>query len=213
MSVDHLNYFSDRERRSIKRLARIRTVLVRRLVPFLQWLRLTPNRISCLGLSLLLPVVLLFDDLPLVAAGLLVAYILLDAIDGAFARLTGMSSQHGALVDITVDQLGMIVVALCSIHYGLVHPTLGAYYVVAYLLMICLSVWQNAMRIPVQPIFRSKYFLYGLYLVWGLFDIRLFNYLVPVFAGAHTVSGIHSFIRILQFLQRRDAERRKPGSR
>lgn len=211
MGGDYLNYFSDRERRSIKRLARVRTVLTRRLLPLLRRLRLTPNRISYIGLSLLVPLVFVFDDYPLLGSALLLAYTLLDAIDGSYARLTGMASQHGALIDIAVDQMGMVVVGLCAVHYDLVHPTLGAFYVAVYLVMISLSVWQNSLRIPMQPILRSKYFLYVLYFIWGISHVNLFNYLIPVFAAAHSISAVHSFARIKHYLQQIDLPKKHPA--
>ena len=108
------------------------------------------------------------------------------------------------MTDIFVDQLGLFVVGLCSIHYGLVDPTLGAYFVAVYLVMIALSVCQNAMGVSMQPILRSKYFLYGLYFIWGVTGYSLLNYLLPVFSVLHTVTCIQSFRRIKHHLNASD---------
>ena len=118
---------------------------------------------------------------------------MIDAIDGSYARLIGTASQGGALTDIVVDQTGMVVVTLALIYHSLIVPVFGAYYMTVYISMIVLSVCQNAIGVPMQPIFRSKPILYCLYLSWGIGLTPLFNYAVPVFAGMHTISFIQSF--------------------
>ncbi len=181
-------------------MADTRTRWVRPLVPLFQKLGVTPDFISYLGLSLLIPVAFFFESYPVPSALLLFLYSMMDAIDGCYARLIGTASQGGALTDIVVDQTGMVVVTLGLIYYSLIVPVFGAYYMAVYISMIALSVSQNAIGVPMQPIFRSKFVLYFLYFFWAIGLPPVFNYAVPVFAGAHTISFIQSFRRVKKHL-------------
>ena len=197
---NHLNYFSHKERDGIMEFARQRTMLVASIAPWLKRIGFNSDLLSFMGLSLLIPVVLLFNIYP-VASGILIwVYVLFDAIDGAYARCTRSSSQGGALTDIVCDHLGLFAVGLCSIYHGLLNPTLGAYYIAVYMVMIGLTVVQNAMSLHVRMLLRSKYFFYGLYCVWALLGHNLMNYVVPVFAVAHTATCLVSFVAIKRHL-------------
>ncbi len=204
MAKRFLNYFSDKERSGIGRLADLRTRIVHPMTRFLIRLGLTPNLISFGALSLLIPLAFIFEIYPIVGAALLLVYISLDGIDGAYARLTGSARQSGALVDIFCDQLGLVVVGLGAVTYGLIDPRLCLYYVTSYMVMIAMSVVQNAMRVPMQVLVRTKYYFYTLYLFWGIFDFSIMNWVVPLFALFNTIAIVQSFLRIGRHLDKEE---------
>ncbi len=66
----------------------------------------TPNRITVLRGTLVLPILALQAEHPLVAGwGIYLPAMLLDALDGPLARHRGITSETGAMLDATVDKL------------------------------------------------------------------------------------------------------------
>ena len=73
---------------------------------FFRALRLTPNAVSLLGFSLSVAAACLVGFDWLFAGGVVfLSGSLLDALDGALARLTGKASAFGALLDSVLDRL------------------------------------------------------------------------------------------------------------
>lgn len=80
---------------------------------FLNALKLTPNAVSFLGLTLSMGVALLASaDLLLPAGLLLLVASAMDLLDGALARLTDQVSRFGALLDSTFDRLAEAMILL-----------------------------------------------------------------------------------------------------
>jgi len=196
MSRNFFNYFYDSEKATLKNWAEGRTRFFSFLTPWLVRAHVHPDAISYLGLSSLLGVMALFLARPFAAVCFLGFYILCDGIDGAYARHLGRPTQAGAFTDIVTDQMGMMVVSLAMIHFQFVPAMLGAVYLVLYILMIALSVVQNAMGIPVQPLFRSKYFLFIVYFIWAIWGYNLAPALMLLASGLMLITTIWSYIRM-----------------
>jgi len=191
-----LNYFTDSERGFALRANRMKNALFGWLGPLLVRLHVPPDAISYLGVACLIGVVIWFLSHPYRAFFLLVAYVAIDGIDGAYARYLDRPTQSGAFADIVCDQLGMVVIVLGFIQYRMVDGQIGAYYMGAYIVMIAFSVVQNAQGIPMQFTFRSKYFLYGIYALWAFTRINLAPLLIPIFSLVMTFSIVQSYIRL-----------------
>ncbi len=159
-------------------------------------LHIKPDAISYTGLALLTGVVVWFVSHPHRAFLFILLYVVFDGIDGAYARYLNRPTQAGAFTDVVVDQLGMIVIMLGFIHYDMVDGQIGAYYIVVYVVMIAFSVIQNAQGIPMQYIFRSKYIVYGMYMVWAFTGLNLAPFLIPIFCAVMTFSAVQSFLRL-----------------
>jgi phosphatidylinositol phosphate synthase len=87
----------------------------RPILAALQWLRITPNQISAVGLLLNVgaAVLVLFDHL--IYAGIVfLAAGCFDLLDGALARRTGKTTPFGAFLDSTFDRVseGVILAAI-----------------------------------------------------------------------------------------------------
>lgn len=200
-AMSFFNYFTDAERKSVGKATNFKNRSLGWAGPFLVRLHIHPDALSYIGLSLLLGVVVWFVSHPFRAVALLAAYIIIDGLDGSYARHLKRPSQAGAFTDIVVDQLGMVVVALGFIQYQMVDGVIGAYYILIYLLMITFSVIQNAMSIPMQYILRTKYILYGIYGLWAITNafghpVNLAPVLFPAFCLVMTFSVCQSYIRL-----------------
>lgn len=163
----------------------------------LQKTGLRSDHITLVGVALLIPYVVFFFVAKEWAPLFLVLYTIMDGIDGAYARLTNTQSNGGALADVVADQLGMFVTVLLVIYAGLAEPTLAAYYLGIYIVMVALSVAQNYLRVPLQPIIRTKYPLYIAVAAWAWFDVAIqFNWLFGIAAAIMTFTSIQSFLRL-----------------
>ena len=198
MSPNFINYFYDEEKATMKSWAEWRTRFFSALTPWLVRFGVHPDAISYLGLSSLVGVVGLFLAHPFAACCLLGFYLICDGIDGAYARHLGRPTQAGAFTDVVTDQMGMVVLSLAMIHYHFVPPLLGTAYLSLYLLMISLAVIQNAMGIPLQPLFRSKYFLFIAYFIWGITGYNLVPPLMVLASVLMFITTIWSYLRLKQ---------------
>jgi phosphatidylglycerophosphate synthase len=194
--MSFFNYFTDSERGGVAWAAKLKNRVFGGFGPWLCRLHVHPDALSYAGLAMLTGVVIWFMAHPFRTVFMLLLYVAMDGLDGAYARYLDRPSQSGAFTDIVVDQLGMVVIALGFIQYRMVDGQFGAYYIMIYLLMITLSVIQNAQGIPMQYIFRSKYILYGIYALWAFTRINLAPVLIPAFCLVMTVSVAQSFLRL-----------------
>ena len=79
-----------------------------------------PNHVTILGFAVgILPVVCLFIGAPVLGVILLWLSGLLDAVDGAMARISGLTSEWGAFMDICFDR---IVEAGILLALGFIYP-------------------------------------------------------------------------------------------
>lgn len=155
------------------------------------------DHVTLLGLVLLAPYAYFFVSRPIWAVGFLLGSILLDGLDGVYARATGTANAGGALTDVCADQVGMVITTLLLIHYGLVDDVLGAYYAIIYVTMVALSVWQNSLGVPLQIVVRSKNLLYALVALWACTgNDQGFTWLMALFSFTMTWSVIQSFLRL-----------------
>jgi len=198
MSRNFFNYFYDEEKATMRSWGEARTRFFSALSPWLVRFGVHPDAISYLGLSSLVGVVALFLAHPFAACCLLGFYLVCDGIDGAYARHIGRPTQAGAFTDVVTDQLGMVVLSLAMIYYHFVPPLLGTIYLALYLLMISLAVIQNAMGIPLQPLFRSKYFLFIAYFIWGITGYNLIPPLMALASVLMFITTIWSYLRLKQ---------------
>ncbi len=212
MTEHQANYFSHWDNKYFDRFARWRTRFFRFLVPLLDALGLTPDLISYISLSLLLPVAFLFEKHPLAACILIVFNVILDGIDGCYARLKDAETEGGALTDIVCDQIGLIVVGLCAIYYQLLLPTWGAFYITIYIAMISLIVYQKKLGIRVQVHIRTKYILFFLYFIYAFSGKSYMNEIIPGLALIQTVTAVQSFFLIKGFMNQRGEEYIKSGN-
>jgi phosphatidylglycerophosphate synthase len=196
--------FGGVERPIQESFARFRT---RKLGPWLMPLRrlgLKADHVTLAGLILLIPYGYFFTAHPVWAVGFLLGSVLLDGLDGVFARATGTANAGGAFTDVCADQVGVVVTALLLIHHQLVLPVLGAYYALIYVTMVALSVWQNSLGVPLQIVIRSKYPLYAFVAAWALADWNGFAWLMGFFSVTMTWSSVQSFFRLKRHFARVD---------
>jgi phosphatidylglycerophosphate synthase len=87
---------------------------------------------------------------------------------------------RGELVDLLCDQAGPVAVALLLLAHGAAPPLLAAVYLTEYLMLIGLVTAQNAAGIPVQPVFRSRFFLFAAAALWTIWGINWTGHLMLV---------------------------------
>jgi phosphatidylglycerophosphate synthase len=194
--VGNLNDFADLERGRQQAFAEARTRWMGKWVKPLRRIGVTADHITLAGLSLLIPYAWFFQSHPIWATGFLLASILVDGVDGVYARVTGTANDGGALTDVCADHVGMVLTVLLVIHHGLANAVAAAYYAVIYVTMVSLCVLQNYAGVPLQIVFRTKFPLYFLYAVWAFTGQNGFVWLFVVFSITMTFHVLQSFSRL-----------------
>ena len=169
--MDALSPFSDREQKFQRRFRSMRDRILAPVLRPLVKLPIPPNAVSIAGCALLVPMAALFGIVPWASWLCLILYVVFDGLDGPYARLSERESRAGAFVDMICDHVGLIVVCLVLLRHGAAPPVLAALYMVLYVSLLAVAMAQKAAGAKVQPIFRSKYYLFlfaGLYGIWGL---------------------------------------------
>lgn len=193
---EFFNYFGPRDRKFQLWFAEKRTRLIAAIFPTLARTGVVPDTISYVGISLLAGVVLYFVRKPLLAVLFLAGHIILDGMDGAYARRSGKASQSGAFTDLVCDQLGMVVVALMTIFHHMVWPVLGAVYISLYLIVVVFGVIINAMGLGTRVTITSKYFLYVVYAIWAVWEVNYFTPLMSFFSIIMAVEVTVGYLRL-----------------
>lgn len=199
---EFLNYFG-RDRKLHLWLQDKRTTVTSVIFPPFVRIGLVPDTISYIGISFLAGVVLYFVRRPILAVIFLAGHVILDGLDGAFARHTGKPSQSGAFTDLVCDQFGMVVVVLAAIFHHMVSPVLGAVYIALYLIVVVFGVIINVMGLGTRITITSKYFLYTVYAIWAGWEINLFPLLMSFFSLVMAVEVIIGYLRLKGGIRRK----------
>jgi len=200
--VGSLNDFADVERERQQAFAQARTRWIGGIVKPLQRIGITADHVTLFGLLFLIPYACLFTSRPGLAVAFLLASVLLDGVDGVYARVTGTASEGGALTDVCADHVGMVATVLLIIHHGLSNAVAAAYYAVIYVAVVALSVLQNYSGVPVQVVIRTKFPLYLLYAIWAITGWNGFFPLFVVFSATMTFNALQSFFRLKRHFSR-----------
>jgi phosphatidylglycerophosphate synthase len=208
-----LHYFSDKELDKEVQFANFRTKLLHPILKFLDFLKIKPDHISYFAILLLIPYSIYFTSNPKMAVLLIWVYVLLDGVDGSLARYQKTSNNGGSFTDIVCDQLGLVVIVYNLLIFNFLDIGVGYWYSIMYLIMIVFSVIQNALKIKMQLLIRTKYIVYLMHSVWAFiqFDsIRLFGvelsikqyYTIPlaVFGIIMLITNLISYQKLKNYL-------------
>lgn len=198
----NLNYFFEKESILLKKYANFRTRLFKPISRFLMSLNITADMLSYFGLFVLVGFSYFANKKPIWALFFLLAHVLIDIFDGPLARESNTASNSGALTDIFCDHTGMVIVTIVLISLNLLNSILGVIYVYFYTLLIVFIIIRNVLKIPSSFVFRSKYELYFVFLIYVLFDINIFNYIVVIFILLMIPFLFFSFFKIKRFLNK-----------
>ena len=198
---EHLNYFGDGEKGSINSLKDGRTSFLTPVVKFLVGMHVTANMVSYFGFLLVFGFIYFFNKNWIAASLFLLFHVLIDGLDGPIARYTKTASDSGAFTDIVCDTVGIIIVTGVLVYYGPVDGLVGLVYSSLYLILIIFAVSRNILKIPAKFVFRSKYYIYLLYLPWAIYRINYFNLAMIIFSAIMFISVIHDFFRIKKILK------------
>lgn len=181
MQKEHLNYFSEKEKKSIIRFKDIRTKIFLPVSKVLMKLGFNANLVSYIGFLLLIGFIYYVTSKQMVASIFLLFHILIDAFDGPLARLMKQDGDSGAFTDIICDHTGMIVVMITLIYANLVNPIIASIYIYIYTIMIIFVIVRNKMNIPAKIIIRTKYYVYILYGVLAFWHVNYLNIALIIF--------------------------------
>ena len=204
--MTHFNYFAESEQAGQERFQKVRDGLFGPLVRLLIRCRVTADLISLLSLLQLVPFgyLLLTAENPqqiVIASVFVWLHVILDALDGPIARTTGTAGPAGAFTDMCVDHSGMLITTCILTAAELVNPTAAVAYVSSYTVAVAFTIWLNMIGHPFKLVIRTKYLLYALVTVYGMFSANFIGQAVVLFCVIHVIFAIAGFCKLRRILR------------
>jgi len=209
--MTHFNYFAESEQAGQERFQKVRDGLFGPLVRLLIRCRVTADLISLLSLLQLVPFgyLLLTAENPqqiVIASVFVWLHVILDALDGPIARTTGTAGPAGAFTDMCVDHSGMLITTCILTAAELVNPTAAVAYVSSYTVAVAFTIWLNMIGHPFKLVIRTKYLLYALVTVYGMFSANFIGQAVVLFCVIHVIFAIAGFCKLRRILRNSTAD-------
>jgi len=199
----YIEQFSNNEKKSYMRIRYIRDKIFYPLAFVLHKTGLNANKLSYFGLFVLIGFIVYVKSNPVLAAIFLILHVVIDGVDGVLARSFQKESTQGELVDMICDHTGMFIVVLSLGWRELIDSTIGLLYVYSYTILMVFIVIRHMLKIPIKLWFRSKFFLYAIYLLWVFTEYNYMNKALLVFSILIIPSTLISFVKIKNKLRRR----------
>ncbi len=157
---------------------------------------MTSDMVTYLGFLMVVPFIYFFSFNPWLALIFLLLNLFLDSLDGALARLNGMPSLRGEMLDTSIDYLSFFTVFLTFMYHGLVSPFWGAVYLLNYVIMVCFIVFLNALKLKLFVTIKSRLLVYLFFLIWLVTGNNYFDPLLVLAIVYMMVTNIFLFHRL-----------------
>ncbi len=192
--------YSDSEALLLYPWQRLRQVVLLPLAAMLDALHITPDMLSwasvILGAGFFFLARLRFD----IAFWLLVASVLLDAVDGVLARYHRVPSSKGAFTDAFCDEAVVALTVGGLVWEGSVNPVLGLVFVYLYTMLVTLLVIHQMLAVSSHWIIRpSRMLLYAFVGIYYFFHENWLDGLLWAYLFALPMLGL-SYWRIRRAL-------------
>lgn len=167
--------------------------------PLCLWLKkfpISPDHLTYAGFLMMIPFVYFFHFHPWLSFLFLMLNLLLDSLDGVFARLTGKTSPKGDFLDHGLDYLSFFIAFLTVQFYGMVDNFWATLYLLNYLIMIFLEVMAKQSNIKIFPTIKTKFGFYGLIFIWLVSGQSFLNPCMVLATVYMMVTNVFLFHRI-----------------
>lgn len=199
---ESLNYFSEKEKKSLSKLRDSRDKFFMPISKLLMKIGVKANMISYSSLLVLIGFVYFIAiKSPQLALIFLLLHVIIDAFDGPLARIAKQDGDSGALTDIFCDHTGMITIVITLMWAALINPVLSSIYIYFYTILVVFIIIRNKIKRPITLAIRTKYPFYFLYAIYAFFGINLMDVGLLIFTILMTPSIITSYFVIGRFLK------------
>lgn len=188
--------FAEEEDAGHRKWRNFRDRLAEPFCVFFEKHRISPDFLSYAGLGMVLPFVYFSGFNPGLALVFIILNLFFDGLDGPLARHMKMATTKGAVTDIMSDYLSFFIVFFTFLYYGLLNPFWGAVYILNYAVTLAMVIICRGLRITFFPVIRSKYFIYGFFMIWLFAGQNYFDPLLVLFSVYMFVTNIFLFQRI-----------------
>ena len=197
--MDHsprFNILSAEERVFYLKIREWRDAKLMSICGFLKQHHVTPDIVTYIGFLMMIPFVYFFSFNPWIALIFLLTNIFLDSLDGALARLQGVPSIKGEMLDTSIDYLSFFTVFLTFMYHGLVSPFWGAVYLLNYVIMMCLLIFINALKLKLFVVIKSRLLVYLFFIIWLITGNNYFDPLLVLGIVYMMITNIFLFHRL-----------------
>lgn len=165
---------------------------------FLLKQKITPNFVTTFRLFLVIPAVFLIRDYAPVAVLLILANMILDALDGVMARIAKKESINGSVFDAVVDNFFEIPIVLSVIYFGLSNSFFGSLYLVMLLINHITNYFVFGFGPGKYKFSYGKYFVYLSVLIFALSSYETFDYVFIFWSVLFLIFNLENIYKILK---------------
>lgn len=177
-----MDYFNAKERLKQKQFAQKRDRFFYFFIKKSVDNGISKDMVSFLGVLFLVVACIVPPKYTIILIFCLAMYLLCDALDGGIARYSKTANQHGSVIDIICDQLGVIFLSISCIFYFNTNIFATFIFSQFYIAFIILVVYFNQKNITIIPFVRVKYPFYLIYVLTPIIQINLINYFIILFS-------------------------------
>jgi phosphatidylglycerophosphate synthase len=185
-----LGILSEEEEKKYIYWRNVRDKLFLPLCKYLGRFNVSPNFLSYVGFLMVVLFIYFFPVNPWFSFLAILLNVLMDAIDGPYARYARKESFAGEVTDIACDYGSFVVIFLTILFYGLMNTFWAVLYLVSYLVMLALVFYSNKKKISFFTVFRSKYYFYGMLLFLLITGKNIFDPFLVFFSVYMIITNI-----------------------
>ncbi|MCB1657802.1 MAG: CDP-alcohol phosphatidyltransferase family protein [Pseudomonadales bacterium] len=176
-----MDYFNHEEREKQKKFSNWRDKHLKSLLKALTSLNVSPNAITIIGVLLLAIAATLSKEYIFFVAIFLILYVAFDGIDGPLARYQSKAHTGGALIDISADQMGVVILPIAAIYHFNINGISSVLFSTGYVVFIAFSIFLNEKSIKTAKYVRVKYPFYVLYFLELVFNFNFLDKFMMIF--------------------------------
>jgi phosphatidylglycerophosphate synthase len=193
---NNFSVFSEEEDRYYDKWKNFRDELLKPVCSLMAKYKIPVSAISYAGLLAIFPFIYFFATNPWISFVFLCVNIFMDSLDGPYSRYTHSESLKGAITDTACDHLSFLGVFFTLLYYGLMNYFWATLYILNYFLMLAFVIYCRNKKIKFFPIFRSKSFIYGFFLLMLITGFNMFNPVLVLFSVYMIITNILLFSRV-----------------
>lgn len=197
MVNDCCDFFGKRGTQTMEKWGALRTKKLAPILCILDKMHIAPSALTLASIPCLIGMVILLQKHVLLSLVFLLIHYVLDTLDGSLARYQKRVSQKGHLLDLCIDQMGVILFTLGLIWYELENPFYITWFVTMYIVVIAFSIMLNLLQKPAEgTIIGARHILYSTFYIQTIFHLPILQPILIMTATYETFVAFQLFRKL-----------------
>jgi phosphatidylglycerophosphate synthase len=196
MKINTFSIFSEEEDRLNSAVRSFRDRVYAPVCHFMAGYHIKPYHLSYIGFAMVIPFIYFFPVNPWFSFLAILLNMFFDSLDGPYSRYLRVDSIKGAMIDVSCDYLSFLIIFMTFLYYGLMNGFWAVFYIVNYFIMLGGIIFCRNEKISFFPVMRSKYYIYGTFMILLMGGYNLFDPIILFFGVYMLITNILLFNRI-----------------